>query len=55
MDVNYRSRAEIVAAARNVISYNKTRFVKDIKPGRDSGGKVKCLKYDSKAESMMLL
>lgn len=50
MDVNYRSRAEIVAAARNVISYNKTRFVKDIKPGRDSGGKVKCLKYDSKAE-----
>lgn len=48
MDVNYRSRPEIVRAAKNVISYNEVRFQKDIKPSREEGGKVKRLSFDTK-------
>lgn len=40
MDVNYRSEPVIISHARNLIEYNKDRFVKDIKPNKNGEGAI---------------
>lgn len=50
MDVNYRSEPEIVRAAKNVISNNKVRFQKDIKPDKEGTGIVKIHSYEDRKE-----
>lgn len=40
MDINYRSRPKIIAAAKNLIEHNTKRFSKDIKAARDGQGEV---------------
>lgn len=40
MDINYRSRPEIITAAKNLIEHNTERFSKDIKAARDGHGEV---------------
>lgn len=40
LDVNYRSTSEIINASKNLISYNKERFVKEIVTHNDNGASV---------------
>lgn len=40
MDINYRSRPEIITAAKNLIEHNTQRFYKDIRAARDGNGQV---------------
>ena len=40
MDINYRSRPEIIAAAKNLIEHNSQRFHKDIRTARTGSGQV---------------
>lgn len=40
MDINYRSRPEIITAAKNLIEHNTERFSKDIKAAREGHGEV---------------
>lgn len=40
MDINYRSRPEIITAAKNLIEHNTERFSKDIMAARDGHGEV---------------
>lgn len=40
MSINYRSRPEIIEAARNLIECNSERFKKDIRPSRSGHGEV---------------
>ena len=40
MDINYRSRPEIITAAKKLIEHNTERFSKDIKAAREGHGDV---------------
>ena len=40
MDINYRSRPEIITAAKNLIEHNTQRFQKDIQAARNGNGQV---------------
>lgn len=40
MDINYRSRPEIISAAKNLIEHNTQRFQKDIQAARNGNGQV---------------
>lgn len=40
MNINYRSKPEIITAAKKLIEHNTERFSKDIKAARDGHGEV---------------
>ena len=50
LDVNYRSRKEIVQAAQCLIRHNKKRFPKEIRSGRESGQPVAVYAVKNPAE-----
>lgn len=50
LDTNYRSTRQIVAAAGNVIRYNRERFEKQIKAGGGSGAEVEYLLFEGQRE-----
>ena len=50
LDVNYRSRKEIVKAAQCLIRHNKKRFPKEIRSGRESGQPVAVYAVKNPAE-----
>lgn len=50
LNYNYRSRAEIVKTALNVISHNKKRFSKEILATKESGMPIKVEKFATQEE-----
>lgn len=52
MSINYRSRPEIINAAKDLIENNKERFPKDIQPFRDGHGSVIYNSSDVRADEI---
>ena len=58
LNVNYRSRRDIVNAAGNLIAHNKMRFSKEVTTQNEQAGGVKVYSFQSKlkqAENIALL